>query len=462
MPDDNASAPVIATLEAEIASAAPGTRLPSVRDLMARHRVGPATVQRAIGELAARGLVDARPGRGTFVAPRAAPSAPDTSWQAVPLGARSIDADALETLQHVPPPGTLVLSSGYLPADLQPTAALGAALARAGRRPGAWDRVPLAGLSGLRSFFAAAVGASAGDVLICPGGQSALAACLRGLAAPGAPVIVESPTYVGALAAARAQGLQPVPVPVDERGIRPDLLADALQASGARVVYLQPLCANPHGATLAPDRRAAVLDAVRAAGAFIVEDDAFRDTALGPVPPPLFTNDPDGHVVHVRSLTKPSSPGLRIAGVTARGPAAARLRAARIVEGLFVAGPLHEAALELVGTPAWRAHVRRLRRVLRERRDALAAHFTPRVLPEGGMNLWVPLPPRTDDRDLAQRAAAAGVIVSPGRPFFAAEPPGPFLRLTFAAEPPQRLAEGAERLKALLNENDPPGRVVSD
>ena len=99
---------------------------------MARHRVGPATVQRAIGELAARGLVDARPGRGTFVAPRAAPRAPDTSWQAVPLGARSIDADALETLQHVPPPGTLVLSSGYLPADLQPTAALGAALARAG------------------------------------------------------------------------------------------------------------------------------------------------------------------------------------------------------------------------------------------------------------------------------------------------------------------------------------------
>ena len=88
--------------------------------------------------------------------------------------------------------------------------------------------------------------------------------------------------------------------------------------------------------------------------------------------------------------------------------------------------------------------------MLRERRDALAAHFTPRVLPEGGMNLWVPLPPGTDDRDLAQRAAAAGVIVSPGRPFFAAEPPGPFLRLTFAAEPPERLAEGAARLKELI------------
>jgi DNA-binding transcriptional MocR family regulator len=419
---------------------------------MARHRAGPATVQRAIATLAARGLVEARPGRGTFVAARSAPVAPDPSWQAVPLGARSIDADALVTLLRPPPPDALVLSSGYLPADLQPTALLGAALARAARRPGAWDRVPLEGLHGLRAYFAAEAGATPGDVLITPGGQAALAACFRGLAAPGAAIVVESPTYLGALVAARAQGLRPVPVPADAHGIRPDLLADALTTSGARVVYLQPVFANPHGATLSPERRAEVLEAVRAAGAFIVEDDAFRDFAFtSTVPRPLFVDDPDGHVVHIRSLTKASAPGLRIAAVTARGPAAARLRAARIVEDLFVTGPLQEAALEVVGAPAWRAHLRRLRKVLRERRDALAAALPfPVEVPEGGMNLWIPLPPGTDDRELAQRAAAAGVIVSPGRPFFAAEPSGPFLRLTFAAEPPDRLAEAVQRLSAEL------------
>ncbi|HET6547956.1 MAG TPA: PLP-dependent aminotransferase family protein [Solirubrobacter sp.] len=456
MPNDNAASAVIATLEAEISAGVAGTRLPSVRELMARHRVGPATVQRAIGVLAARGLVEARPGRGTFVAARAAAAVPDPSWQAVPLGARSIDADALEALLRPPPPGAVVLSAGYLPSDLQPTAALAAALARAARRPGAWDRVPLAGVSGLRAYFAAGVDADPADVLICPGGQAALAACLRGLAAPGAPVIVEAPTYLGALAAARAQGLQPVPVPVDEHGVRPDLLADALAASGARLVYLQPLFANPHGATLAPERRAAVLDAVRAAGAFLVEDDEFRDIALGSPPPPaLFQEDRDGHVVHVRSLTKPAAPGLRIAAVIARGPAAARLRAARIVEDLFVPGPLQEAALELVSAPAWRTHLRRLQRVLRERRDALAAAVAGHLPeartgppPAGGMNLWLALPPGSDDRELAQRAATQGVLVSPGRPFFAAEAPGPFLRLTFAAEPPDRLAEGVRRLAA--------------
>ena len=91
--------------------------------------------------------------------------------------------------------------------------------------------------------------------------------------------------------------------------------------------------------------------------------------------------------------------------------------------------------------------------MLRERRDALAAalgELRPARLPQGGMNLWVPLPPGTDDRELALRAAAAGVIVSPGRPFFAAEPPGPFLRLTFATEPPERLAEAVRRLELAI------------
>jgi DNA-binding transcriptional MocR family regulator len=76
----------------------------------------------------------------------------------------------------------------------------------------------------------------------------------------------------------------------------------------------------------------------------------------------------------------------------------------------------------------------------------VAALPVPVDLAAGGINLWVPLEPGTDDRELAARAAAQGVIVSPGRPFFAAEPPGPFLRLTFAAEPPERLIEGVRRL----------------
>jgi DNA-binding transcriptional MocR family regulator len=448
---------VIADLEAHAAELEPGERLPSVRELMARHRVGPVTVQRAVATLAARGVLEPRPGRGTYVAPRAAEAPPpDFAWQTVALGPRTVDPGGLDDLLRPPEPGAHVLSTGYLPPDLQPLGALSQALARAARRPGAWDRMPLEGLAQLRAWFAAQVGGGvgAGDVLICLGGQAALIACLRGLAAPGAAVLVESPTYLGALSAAHASGLRPVPVPSDGDGVRPELLEEAFAATGSRVFYCQPTFANPHGAVLAPARREEALEIVRRAGAFLIEDEPFRDLALdGRPPPPMLHADPDGHVVHVRSLTKAAAPGLRVSAVVARGPAAARLRPTRIVDGALVPGALQEAAVELVTAPGWTRHLSRTRTALRERRDALLAAVEAELGPgrvagqsRGGMHLWVQLDPGEDDVALAGRAARAGVIVSPGRPYFPAEPAGSFLRVTYAGEPPDRLAAGVRLL----------------
>ena len=267
-----------------------------------------------------------------------------------------------------------MLSSGYLPADLQPTALLGAALARqrGGRAPGTASRSK--GMPGSVRYFAAEAGATAGGRADHAGGQAALAACFRGLAAPGAPIVVESPTYLGALVAARAQGLRPVPVPADAHGIRPDLLADAL-ATSARGSSTSSPCSRTRTArrcrrSVAPgcSRRCA-----RRARSSSRTTRSGTSRSRRPAPPPLFADDPDGHVVHIRSLTKASAPGPADRGGRRARTGAARLRAARIVEDLFVTGPLQEAALEVVGAPAWRAHLRRLRKVLRERRDALAA-----------------------------------------------------------------------------------------
>jgi len=448
-----------------VAERDPGDRLPSVRELMAAERASPVTVQRAVARLAGEGLVEPRPGRGTFVAAAAGPPlpaadrAPDLSWQSVALGARVDDA-ALQELVALPPAGAIPLSSGYLEPELQPVAALGEALARAARRPGAWGRGPVEGREELRAWFAreAGGGLRAHDMVVCPGGQSALTTAFRALAAPAETVLVEAPSYVGAIAAARAAGLRVSGVASDAGGVRPDLLAAALRRTGARVFCCQPLFANPHGAVLRADRRPAVLDAVAAAGAFVVEDDWARDLAIdGDPPPPLAAADPDGHVVYVRSLTKSAAPGLRIAAVGARGAAGARLRAVRVVDDLFVSGPLQEAALELVSSPAWRRHLRRLRAALRERRDALAAAVDRRLpelrvagRPAGGLHLWAALPEDVDDVALAAAAAARGVVVYPGRPWFPAESPAPFLRLTFAAAPPAALDEGVRRLALAL------------
>jgi DNA-binding transcriptional MocR family regulator len=462
MPDDNAQARVIQDLRASVDQRSPGERLPSVRELMARHRASPVTVQRAIAALAAEGVLEPRPGRGTFVAPRLdAQVPPDLSWQAVALGAGGVEGGALHELLAVPPPGSIPLSSGYLSLDLQPISLVGAALARAARRTGAWERGPVEGREELRAWFARQAGGSlrAHDVVVCSGGQPALATAFRALASAGDPVLVEAPTYLGAIVAARAAGLRVVPVPSDADGVRPDLLAQAFARTGARLVYCQPLYANPHGSVLAADRRAAVLDAVAAAGAFLLEDDWARDLSAESDPPaPLSADDTDGHVVYVRSLTKSAAPGLRVAGIGARGAAGARLRAARIVDDFFVSGPLQEAALEVVSAPGWRRHRRRLRTELRARRDALVTALRrhlpalePATIPAGGLHLWVALPEGTDDVALASAAAAEGVVVFPGRPWFPAEAPGPYLRLTYAAAPPDALDEGVRRLaRALL------------
>ncbi|MDP9799058.1 DNA-binding transcriptional MocR family regulator [Catenuloplanes nepalensis] len=462
MKDDNAAAGVIQDLRQRVAAAPPGARLPPVRELIARHRVSPLTVQAAIRRLASEGLVESRPGSGTFVlAAPAGPVGDDLGWQAVALGERPGGEDAMQELLSLPRPGAIPLSGGYLDAELAPTAALGAALARAARRPASWDRGPVEGRADLRAWFARQTGSAlrAEDMSICPGGQSALATAFRALAGPGDVVLVDAPTYLGAIAAARAAGLRVVPVPSDAQGVRPELLEAAFARTGARLYYCQPLYANPHGATLGPRRRADVLAAVRRAGAFLIEDDYARDLVIdGDPPPPLAAADPGGHVVYLRSLTKAAAAGLRVATIGARGAAGARLRAVRVLDDFFVAGPLQEAALDFVTSPAWARHRRTLRLHLRQRRDALVAALHRELpveartlaVPAGGLHLWWRLPDGVDDTALAAEALARDVVVSPGRPWFAAEPDGPHLRLTFALAAPAQLAEGASRLAAAL------------
>lgn len=465
----------MAVLRRELDRYSPGGKLPSSRALVDRFRVSPVTVSRALAQLAAEGLVVTRPGAGAFRArprPSAAPVG-DTSWQEVALSAdgaadlvpRSVDASGVLVSLAAPPPGVVEFNGGYLHPSLQPERAMSAALARAGRRPGAWGRPPMEGLPELREWFARGIGGAvtAAEVLITAGGQSALATALRALAPPGAPVLVESPTYPGMLAIARAAGLRPVPVPVDADGVRPALLADAFRATGARVFVCQPLFQNPTGAVLAPERRGEVLRIARAAGAFVVEDDFVRRLVhedAGPLPAPLAADDPDGVVVHVCSLTKATSPSFRVSALAAHGPVLERLRAIQVVDTFFVPRPLQEAALELVGSPAWPRHLRAVSAELRARRDAMTSalrlrlpELSPAHVPSGGYHLWPRLPEGADESALTAAALRAGVAITPGRPYFSAEPPAAHVRLSFAAVANTgEIAEGVRRLGTACRE----------
>lgn len=468
MSESSSIATLAEGLRADLARLAPGERLPSTRRLVETHRVSPVTVSRALAELAAEGLVVTRPGAGTFRAPpRPAPPVVDLGWQTVALADREIDTRGLSTAaDRTGDERTISLSTGYLHPSLMPVRALTTAADRAIRRPGVWEAGSTSGLSGLRNWFARTAGSSvdARDVTITSGGQATLSTVLRALVPAGEALVVESPTYPGSLAVARAAGIRPVPVPTDEGGMIPSLLADALARTRARALLLQPTYQNPTGAVLAAQRRDEVLAAARDAGAFVVEDDYARwlghatPGSRGPArpAPPLLHSDPDGRVVHISSLTKVTSPTLRIAAVIARGPVVERLRALRLVDEMFVPRPLQETALQLVSRPAWDRHLAFLGEQLALRCAAfvrgVATHLpgvTLTARPIGGLHVWVRLPDSVDDVATAEAARWAGVTVLPGRPFFPAEPPAPHLRLTYsAAADVAELDAGLQRLAA--------------
>ncbi len=194
---------------------------------------------------------------------------------------------------------------------------------------------------------------------------------------------------------------------MDADGVRPELLADAFRATRRRVLVTQPLFQNPTGATLAPVRRPEILAIARAAGAFVVEDDFARRLVhddSGPLPAPLAAGDPDGTVVHVCSLTKVTSPSLRVGALaavarcwSACGPSGRRQ--------LLRTRPLQEAALELVGSrpgaAAWPPSPPSCATAVRPWPPPSAAssrNSRCRTVPAGGGSLWLRLPGGGADR----------------------------------------------------------------
>jgi DNA-binding transcriptional MocR family regulator len=367
------------------------------------------------------------------------------------------------------PNDAIAFHSGYPDRELLPERLVRAALTRAARGDAALSRPPAAGLPELQSWFAHELGGSTpagvtpptpGDVIVLPGSQSGLSSIFRALVGRGQPLLMESPTYWGAIIAAAQSGVRIVPVPSGPDGPDPEELARAFAETGARLFYAQPNYANPTGAQWSARRGEQVLDVVRKNGAFLVEDDWAHDFGITTTPVPIAARDDAGHVVYLRSLTKSVSPAVRVAAVIARGPARERILADRGAESMYVSGLLQAAALDVVTQPAWQTHLRSLRHQLQSRRDLLLTSLREHApqthvdhVPKGGLNLWARLPDGTDLERLSRDCEAAGVIIAAGTEWFPAEPAGRFIRLNYAGPNPGAFPEGARILGRLIERN---------
>jgi DNA-binding transcriptional MocR family regulator len=463
---DDSGARIAAELRDWIATAAPGAQLPSTRVLAARHQAGPVTVQKALRQLTAQGLVETRPGIGAFVRAVRSARPVDYGWQTAAMGPATAPLPGLPTALRTAPNDVVAFHSGFPDRELLPERLVRSALARTARSDAALSRPPAAGLPELQAWFAGELAAvtpadvtppTPRDVTVVPGSQGGLSAVFRALVGSGRPVLVESPTYWGAIQAATRAGVRIVPVPSGADGPDPEELSRAFAESGARLLYAQPSYANPTGAQWSPELARQVLAVARTHGAFVLEDDWAHDFGITTSPTPLAAADDSGHVLYLRSLTKSVSPALRVAAVVARGAARDRLLADRAAESMYVSGLLQAAALDVVTQPAWRRHLRGLRQQLRARRDLLVASLaehapavTVEHVPAGGLHLWARLPDGTDLDRLVAECEARGVVLAPGTEWFPAEPTAPFVRLSFAGPDPGRFPEGARVLGEAL------------
>ncbi|UZX04248.1 PLP-dependent aminotransferase family protein [Arthrobacter sp. CDRTa11] len=467
--NNDSSSRIATRLRDWIAGAGPGAKLPSTRSLVAEYQASPVTVQKALQTLTGQGLIESRPGVGTFVRAVRTARPSDYSWQTAALRSPQAPLPPASATMRGASNDAIAFHSGYPDRELLPERLVRAALIRAARGDAALSRPPAAGLPELQSWFAQELRASTpvgitppnpSDVIVLPGSQSGLSSIFSALAGSGQPLVMESPTYWGAILAAAQAGVRVVPLPSGPDGPDPEDLARAFEETGARLFYAQPNYANPTGAQWAAGRGEQILDVVRKYGAFLVEDDWAHDFGISTTPVPVAAQDDSGHVIYLRSLTKSVSSAIRIAGVIARGPARERILADRAAESMYVSGLLQAAALDVVTQPGWQTHLRSLRHQLQSRRDLLVTSVRGHIpqahlehVPKGGLNLWLRLPDGTDLERLTLDCERAGVMIAAGTDWFPAEPAGAFIRLNYSGPNPGAFPEGARIIGQCMEQN---------
>ena len=402
-----------------------GTVLPAERSLARSLAVSRSTVVAAYERLKSDGWLDSRRGSGTWVRrPDPAPERVD----AVATGRLFLTAEGQVGRTVVGatsfPPGTIDLSVAALPA----TPAVRDALADL-------DGIDLDDLLGHHGYLPHGLPAlrdavvermrtrglstSSDRIVITTGAHQAISLIARQTVQPGDSIVMESPTFPGALDVFRRFGARPVPLPLDEHGARTELLEDIILRSNARLVYLSPDFHNPTGTVLPLERREQVARIAERTGIIVIEDQSMAELDLDGhgLPPSIASLAPEATVLTIGSTAKLFWAGLRTGWVHTPSDWGVRMLATKTVADL--GSPLLDQLLSvrLLGRIE---EIRRERTAqLRPQRDTLARAVTERLpdwrftLPPGGLSLWAHLPSGNAE-EFTEHALAHRVAIVPG------------------------------------------------
>ncbi len=308
------------------------------------------------------------------------------------------------------------------------------------------------------------------NVLITSGSQQALDLIGKLMINPGDRLLVEAPTYLGALQAFNAYQARYLTVPIDDEGMRVDLLEEELR-SGPKFLYVLPNFHNPAGTTLASERRRRVVELASHYGVPILEDDPYGQLRYeGDHQAPLVETDAELHgataagrpfrggVLYLSTFSKTLAPGLRVAWVVAPEDVIGRLVQMKQGADLHTSTFTQMVVYETARGGFLDQHVRRIRTVYGERRAAMLAALerhmplgTEWTRPQGGLFLWLTLPAGLDSAAILQEAIRAKVAFVPGRAFYSGGGGERSMRLNFSYCTPEVIEEGIRRLARVVD-----------
>ncbi len=293
------------------------------------------------------------------------------------------------------------------------------------------------------------------QVLMTSGSQQALDLLGKVLIDEGSRVLVETPSYLGALQAFSVYRPEFVSVATDEHGLVPQSVTDV--ADGARLLYALPNFQNPTGRSLSVERRLELVETCARHGLPLIEDDPYGALSYKGEPfPKMLAMNPDG-VIYMGSFSKVLTPGIRLGYVVAPLPLVRRLELAKQAADLHTSQLTQMVVHEVIKDGFLDRHIPSIRALYGDQCQAMLTamdeHFPAGVewtRPEGGMFIWVTLPAHIDAMKLLDEAIANKVAFVPGSPFYANAPETNTLRLSFVTVPPERIRQGIEILGKLI------------
>ncbi|WDH98349.1 PLP-dependent aminotransferase family protein [Paenibacillus urinalis] len=445
-----------------------GMRLPSQRALAVSFKVNRSTIIAALDELRAGGFIEGNYGGGTIVS--------RAGWNGMPVTVPDWE-DYAESGTHYPnlPEVQEIndtefsttmnrLGTGELSPELLPNAEFSSIYAELARRQAHHlGYLEPQGSPGLRDAISThlatqGISASPDSILIVSGSIQAMQLIAIGLLPRNASILVEKPSYLYSIHLFQSAGVRMIGMPMDHEGLRADRVQHYVQQYQPSLLYTIPSFQNPTGTVMSAARRSQLMNTAQNTGLPILEDSAYSELWFDTMPPPpLKALDPGGYVLHMGTLSKTVSPGLRIGWVTGPLPVIKRLADLKMQTD-YGASSLAQDAAELWLREGYHdVHLHRTRLALQHRRDyvleLLQRHFAGLAewnVPQGGFYMWIRLSSGIRSDKLFRRALAERILINPGNIYDRMEQD--YIRLSYAFASLSELQAGIVTLAGIMRE----------